>query len=354
MHSRITQSLRSARAPKGPPTGFTLVELLVVITIIAMLAGLLLPAIVSARNAARCAQCLNNMKQVAGAAIQFATTKDYIPGYVNPMVNYTAGSGYYVGYVPQLLTYMERGDLYRAYQNCTINGNGLIANPTTGQQLGQLIDILVCPAEFTYTQLGIDDGMSYFLNAGMPDADDGGTSAPIYPLDWAQNGLSFNQSYYGKQGNKTPLVRVSLSDVGKYDGASKTILLAENVATTDALNLGMGITIAPRWGNGWVYTSGWSGDESGVVTATNGATTIATQVNQGATWAISVGGSYTPTTPPILPNQIVSSAPPGGNDIYTYWSARPASNHSGGFHVAFCDGSAASSLRPFRTRPTRT
>ncbi len=60
---------------------FTLVELLVVIAIIGMLAALLMPAINSARESARQAQCMNNQRNMALAALQYATAKEYFPGY---------------------------------------------------------------------------------------------------------------------------------------------------------------------------------------------------------------------------------------------------------------------------------
>ena len=66
---------------RGRRWGFTLVELLVVITIIGMLTALLLPAVQNAREAGRRATCNNNQHQLSIAMQNFESAKQYFPGF---------------------------------------------------------------------------------------------------------------------------------------------------------------------------------------------------------------------------------------------------------------------------------
>jgi len=105
------QTRRSQRRP-----GFTLVELLVVIAIIAILVVMLLPAVQAAREAARRVQCLNNLKQMGLACLNYEDSYKTLPAgaviKTGPLYSCSCrGTGMYVCILPYL-EYQELEDLY--------------------------------------------------------------------------------------------------------------------------------------------------------------------------------------------------------------------------------------------------
>ena len=103
--------LASTTRLRRQAAGFTLVELLVVIAIIATLIGLLLPAVQSAREAARRMQCSNNLKQAGLAIHNFASAQGVLPNSSRP----PSGPNGRVSWTTRSLPYMEDKALADAY-----------------------------------------------------------------------------------------------------------------------------------------------------------------------------------------------------------------------------------------------
>jgi prepilin-type N-terminal cleavage/methylation domain-containing protein/prepilin-type processing-associated H-X9-DG protein len=111
-------------AESSPPrrifrSAFTLVELLVVVAIIGILISLLLPAIQSAREAARRAQCTNNLRQLGTAILHYENTRSVFPP--SGLTALTAGniyesrSGLQFSWIVLILPYLESSSLYKQF-----------------------------------------------------------------------------------------------------------------------------------------------------------------------------------------------------------------------------------------------
>jgi prepilin-type N-terminal cleavage/methylation domain-containing protein/prepilin-type processing-associated H-X9-DG protein len=134
--------------------GFTLIELLVVIAIIAVLIALLLPAVQSAREAARRAQCTNNLKQMALAAANYESSNQVYPQcYAQRAIwdpansSGTAGDSGWGNFSPHtyILAYMEGGAIYNAI-NFQISASDNCDNATQATAIGARVASFLCPS----------------------------------------------------------------------------------------------------------------------------------------------------------------------------------------------------------------
>src|SRR5204862_5162181 len=112
-------SVRYERGRSPSPSGFTLIELLVVIAIIAILIGLLLPAVQKVREAAARTRSQNNLKQIALATHNY---NDAYQGKLPPLTD--VGNGAQTGYGLEsiffnILPYIEQDNVYKVFQKTT-------------------------------------------------------------------------------------------------------------------------------------------------------------------------------------------------------------------------------------------
>lgn len=299
-------SPRIASARPNRRGGFTLVELMVVIAIIAMLVGLLIPAVMAARNAARRNQCISNQQNLGKAVINYVTMKNKFPPLFSVQpdpTNPTMRTA--VGWVPPILPYIEQNPLFQVFQQ-----NRWYGTP------GAEIEILVCPSR---DPTGSPAPLSYVVNGGVRDY-----VVTDKPMDYRENGVFFDEftpTYTAGPPKKT--APIDLSYLNSHDGTKSTLMLTENLSARDWISTMMPPTGYP--------------EPHPLQPGTNGDSWW-----QAVTWL----QPQQPTPDPnfgqpgdALTNVLLkrNSQPlqPGPSDQYT---GKPSSNHSGGFMVTTCDG----------------
>jgi type II secretory pathway pseudopilin PulG len=227
------------------------VELLVVIAIIGILVALLLPAIQAAREAARRSQCINNLKQLGVAFLNYETAKKQLPYSIKRADGVTKRG--VNNWAPFILAYLEEGNLVQNYDLkedwWRDKADGTAGNRTI---VAQHLAVLICPS--TETQFRMQDKAEstppnktgacgdYFATAGVHK--DINNSLPVdqqfaVPVD--ANDLATARRLYGilRWEDSDPTKRSPNKLSAIVDGTSKTVLLGECAGREDVWRRGV-------------------------------------------------------------------------------------------------------------------
>jgi len=350
------------------PIGFTLIELLVVIAIIAVLISLLLPAVQSAREAARRAQCTNNMKQLGLAVANYESATGAYPECYPQRAIWDIGNG--SGTMGEsgwgnfsvhelILPYFDQGPIYNS-MNFSISGSDNCDNATQATAIGTRVNSFLCPSST------LPVGTLYGCLGVAP------FNQIRYPGNnyWASVGATCIPWIAGKPPGMfaimgpTDAVAFGVRDV--QDGTSNTITFGEwrmgdynstKLSLQDAINILQNqVGTFGDWGNAnngstcptaalptlasSPFMAFLTTCQGKAPTSITGGTTWETNKDIGRDWAQGMFG-HTLGTTLLPPNPVYYNCnmEGWGGDFDAPGMYNLSSYHPGGANVAFADGS---------------
>ncbi|WP_020470898.1 DUF1559 domain-containing protein [Zavarzinella formosa] len=301
-----------ARRKTGATGGFTLIELLVVIAIIAILIGLLLPAVQKIREAANRMKCTNNLKQLSLACHGYGDAIGYLPlGRKADQYNAYTWSLYILPFHEQ----KAKGDGFVGLPDNTASLNQTQAPSPAQATLEAVVTTWMCPSD-SYAPVG-ESGGGWARARGNYAACVGPGGMYGQQLNgqtpFGQGVFAFNQGQGIANQRKITLAQIT-------DGTSNTILLSERLSTT---------------------VSGWGGNPGDITLGNMGAALFSTLNTPNTTVADVLRGNSDGDTA-VCPQAHADTAykPPcdgSGNEAIAFASA--FSKHTGGVNVGMADGS---------------